>query len=204
MKRLLSIACLLSLLALPAAGGNYLLTIDGKQYELDLDEEQAVQLPGGKSLTVVLAKKDVGTFKTEKFSFDHPSSLEPARTKLQEGLHQTMASTPLGTVVMVQEYDTLDPTSLVEMMVGVMTDDEAKLGRKVERSDAERKLSDGTLLKGRRATYSGEDDQMEVEVFAHGDGSTGVLIITQIDRTNPAEEAQLQDRFWQTLKLNGT
>lgn len=63
-----------------ALAGNYILTIDGKQYELDLGEPTTVTIRGDQKVQLKLEKKDVIVFKTSTFSFSHPSSATPART----------------------------------------------------------------------------------------------------------------------------
>ena len=66
------------------------------------------------------------TFKSENFSFEHPIRLSPSRTDLGGGVFQTMMASPLGTMVMIQEYTAINPSGLIDMMLNELTKEEAQ------------------------------------------------------------------------------
>ena len=109
--RLLSLFVVL-LLSNLALAGNYILVIDGKEYEVDLDEKASIQLPDGKALNVTLKKKAVVTYKTDMYSFDHPNEVTPSRQRLGQGVHQMLVSTAHGTAIIVQDFPGMGPASL--------------------------------------------------------------------------------------------
>src|SRR5687768_9261272 len=98
----------------------YVLTIDGRDTALSLGAEKTVSFKDGQEVKVLLKKKDIVTFEARRFSFAHKSSMAPQRTDLGDGIHQTLLSSSIGTAVIIQEYDDLNPTSLVDVMVKKM------------------------------------------------------------------------------------
>jgi hypothetical protein len=183
-------------------GGNYILTVDGKRYEIDLDAPVRVSLQDGRSVNVELEKKKVATFKTGAFSFDHPSHLAPARTDLGDGVHQTMMTTPSGTVVMIQEYDGMNPSGLVDFMLTELLKEEVQYGYKITKSDARKKLADGRTVTGKRAVSTYRADQWDRYVLCYGARDAGVMIITMFEKASPREDQAMLDLFWKTVSVS--
>ncbi len=190
----------MALTATSAHAENFTLTINGKKFEVDLDTEKVLKV-GGRKLRVKLAKKTVVLFKTVNFSFDHPSRLSPSRTGLGNGIFQTMMASPVGTLVMVQEYTTLDPSGLVDLMVGELTKEEVKYGYKIVKKAISRKLASGARLKGKLVTSTYRSKVIVRQVLTFKARDAGVLLVTQIEKTSPVAEAKIIDTFYKTLKI---
>ncbi len=194
-------AALLWLACGAALAGDYTLSIDGKPYDFELGRLQVIKLADGRSLTVSLNRKDVVTYTGAMFSFDHVSKLSPARKDLKHGVRQTMMISPLGTLILVQEYSSLDPTDLVDTMLNELTKEEAHYGYKITKSDVRRTLPGGTTLSGKAAASSYKDSEIIRQVFTSKSHDAGVLIITQIDKDAPPEDQQMLDLFWKSLSI---
>ena len=95
---------------------NYTLTIGEESYDVSLGKESRIKIDD-RYLTIKLEKKDIFTYTTENFSFQHSMQYSPSKTDLGSDIFQTAMMTPLGTVIMVQEYLSLDPTVLMDLMV---------------------------------------------------------------------------------------
>ena len=197
---LMSIACIVFACG-HAIAGNYVLTIDGKTHEVDLDKQTTIKLSDGKKIQVTLEKKAIVSFGVDDFSFDHPSSVTPSRTDLGDGIHQTMMTTPLGTLVIVQEYANMDPSGLVDMMLNELTKEEKQYGYKITNSPAKIKLSSGKTLTGKKsiATYRGEQTTRHVLCYSLRDA--GVMIVTQVAKDASPKDKSMIDTFWKTLKI---
>ena len=111
-----------------------------------------------------------------------------------------MAS-PVGTLVMVQEYTTLDPSGLVNLMVGELTKEEIKYGYKIVKKDVSRKLSSGARLKGKLVTSTYRAKVIVRQVLTFKAKDAGVLLVTQIEKTSPVAEKKIIDAFYKTLKI---
>ena len=114
-----------------AFAGNYNLTIDGKEVELDLGETVTVTLPSGPAVKVKLEKKEVATFKRDTYSFNHPGSNTPVKATLSEDLEQTMLTTAQGSFLLIQEYSATNPSSSLDLFIKEFTTDDVKAGYNV-------------------------------------------------------------------------
>jgi hypothetical protein len=181
--------------------GDYTLTVDGTGFDIDLGKPRDAKLPDGRSFRVRAAKKPIITFRADAFCFDHPSRLSPSRTGLGEGIFQTVMSSPLGTLVMVQEYTSLDPSGIVDVMLNELLKEELHYGYKITRSEATQALADGTVLTGRKAVSTYKDTEYTRHVLAYSGKDAGILVITMIEKAAPPEDAQILEVFWKTLKV---
>lgn len=188
------------LIAAPALAGNYILTIDGKAQEIDLGQTSTVTLENGQTIEIILDQKEVLTFKTNNFSFDYPSELTPARTDLGDGIYQTMLATPMGSLILVQEYENIDPSSMVDLMLHELTKEEVQYGYKITESK-ETRTANGKEFKGKKAlaTYRGEENTRHV--MTHSDRDAGLLVVTMLDKTAPEKDVKMIDRFWESIAV---
>ena len=195
------ILCCFFIVVNHSSAANYTLTIDGQAYDVDAGKNTTLTLADGKTITINLAKKSILSFATDNFSFEHPQAVTPARTDLGDGIHQTMMTTPLGTLVLVQEYEGMSPGLLVGMMVHELTKEEKDYGYTIETSDTEKTLSSGEKMTGKTvvASYQGEITSRDVLTLSKGRG--GLMIITMHDNETPAEDMRMIETFWQSLKV---
>ncbi|MDM7859434.1 hypothetical protein QTP81_02300 [Alteromonas sp. ASW11-36] len=167
-------------LSLPALAGNYILKIDGKLYEIGLGEQTEVRI-GDKVVSVSLDQKAVLTYSSQYFSFDHPREFVPAKSDLGSGLYQTATMTPLGSVVLVQEYTTMSPVSLLDLMINEITKVERQYGYNITEEPKAITLKDGKVVKGKMVYSKYNDTDIERFIGVYGNRDSGVLIMTQID-----------------------
>ena len=185
-----------------AFAGNYLLSIDGQEFEIELGEETALSLPDGNRVQIKLNKKAIVRFRTYTFSFDHPNEFTPSRTDLGDGIHQTMMSSPVGTLVMVQEYADMDPSTLVDLMVNELTKEEKNYGYEITTVSTTKELTDGTVLAGKKTTTSYRGEKRTLHVLHHAIKDAGVLLITGIDEDATPEDQAMMETFWKSLALS--
>jgi hypothetical protein len=202
----IAVAALLATGAVAAAGsalaGGYVLTVDGKTTELDLDKDVQV-LVDGKSVTVRLQRKELQVFRDSGLSFEHPATVQPTTTDVAEGVRQVMLVSANGNGVILQRYHGIDPTALVDLMIKETTDEEVAAGytRKIEA--ATRTLSDGREIAGKYARTQSKDESWDRFVYARTDGKGGgYLIVTMMEEDRAAPDVAMIDRFWKTLKLD--
>jgi len=194
---------LFSLLMMHMAGAaNYTLTIDGKAYDIDEGKKTAITLADGTTIHVNLAKKSEVSFTTKNFTFMHPSEVSPARSDLGDGIHQTMMTTPLGTLTLIQEYQDLDPSMIIDLMISELTKEERNYGYSIESTPTERQTADGKTLSGKTvtATYRGEVITRDVLTYSARDA--GLLVVTMFDNEAQPEELAMIETFWKTLKIS--
>jgi hypothetical protein len=185
------------------AEGDYTLTINGQAQDLELGKDKVVTLPDGAIITLKVERKEFVTYSRTGFSFEHPGSLAVASRELDRGLWQHFLASPEGTLVMIQTYDDVDTTTLVDLMMGKMTDDDVAAGAAREISADTRTLSNGAVISGKSATLKKPGDDVLVEVLAKKQGAGGAIVMTRIDHaSDSALDAAMIERFWATLKVD--
>lgn len=182
------------------AAENYILEINGRTYDVGLGEEKRVELPGGETLRLNLSMKEYVSFESELYKFSHKSIYKATKTDLGEGIFQTMIITPLGTGVLIQEYTTMNPTMLVDMMLRELTKEEVDYGYAYKEKKITRKVGARTL-KGKQATTTYQDEEWTRAVYAYGTRDAGILVITFMEKDNEKEDKHLVDDLWKTLEL---
>lgn len=180
---------------------NYELMIDGKTYDLNLDEKMEIKDRAGNILTIVLKKKPFNEFSDKFISFQHKSDMSVSSQKLEEGIYQIMSATATGTIIMLQEYADMEPSLLIPMLLNELVKESIEYGYKMTKEEITRKVKSGKILKGLRATlrYKGEESYWEVLAYEKKD--TGVIVMTHIDKEFIKTDKELLDRFWATLKF---
>ena len=199
-KFILSLICCI-LITLNAFGANYELIIDGKTIDIEVGKTQSISIGENQTISVTLKRKEIVTYSTEHLSFRHHSKYQPSRTDLGDGIYQNMFTSPLGTLVLIQEYTSIDPSNLIDMMIKELTKEEAKYGYNIKINKASKVLSDGTKLNGKSAIskYKNEENTKYVLCFQSVD--SGILLITQIDKDNIQSDSEILDLFWKTLQI---
>jgi hypothetical protein len=187
--------------ALAEDSKNYVLSIDGKDYEIGLDGSVVAKTKNGKNITIRLKRKAFSTFTKDVVSFEHRSDLSVAATDIDRDIHQYLTASALGTLIIIQQYDTLNPATLTELMLKQLSADDLATGYTMDKSDFSRTLADGTVMKGLRANLKKKNDDVDLQVLATDSGDGGVIAMTRINRDMGAAEAPIIERFWATLKL---
>ncbi len=183
---------LFTCIAQGAFAGNYILQIGEDAYEISLDEDVLIRIGGG-DFPVRLMQKQVLTYETENFSFEYPRKYSPSKSDLGDGTYQTALMTPLGSLVMVQEYLSLNPSDLIDFMVNEVTKEEREYGYQIESSNTSVTLSDGKVLNGKVITSKYKDSDIKRLVYTYGTKDSGLLILTQLDNeVEPGAEVLIE------------
>lgn len=177
------------------------LTIDGVVVDIDPGEDVDVTLPGGKTSKVRIDRNDFATFSGATFSFVHPSNISITKSDLSDSITQYLMASALGTIVLVQEYDQMNPVSLNQLMLQEMTRESVQAGGTLTQEPTTRKLADGKELTGVKATVKTRTDSADFEIVGFGLADQGLLFITRIGDQDVATEKPLIDKFWENLKV---
>ncbi|HAV14627.1 MAG TPA: hypothetical protein DCX06_14215 [Opitutae bacterium] len=196
---LFSTSLLASALSMQAA--NYSLFIGDKEMDLHLNEEVRYTTEGGEELTIKVTQKEYVTFNSDFFSIKHKNLLQPAKTDLGDGIQQTMLMSPLGCGVLVQEYKSMDPSALIDLMAHELTKEEVSYGYKKEEETGERKIGEHTL-NGKVVYTRYNDEEWKREFYAYGSNDKGVLIVTMVEKEEYETDGYIIEDFWKTLTLS--
>lgn len=189
------------LLAAAANAGGYVLDIAGKQAELDLDQDTQITLDDGRQVKVRLVRKAEQTFRDRGMSFDHPATVQPTASDVDKRVRQIMMVSANGNGVLVQRYEGVDPTALIDIMVSEMTDEEVAAGYQRKISAASRTLADGSELKGKLARTESSGESWDRYILATGGSKGGYLVISMMEDSREAADVAMLQKFWKSLKL---
>lgn len=182
------------------AAEDYVLTVNGKTYDVGLDSTKELTLPNGEVLKVELKMKEELQYDRPYFSFKHSSKFRPSTSDLGDGVHQTVLTTPEGTGIFIQEYSNVDPTFLVEAMLNELTKEEVQYGYMYKDSKVSKSV--GKLeAKGKQAITTHRDNRWVREVYVIAGRDRGLLIFTQIETVGTAKEQPVIDKFWESLAV---
>lgn len=180
---------------------NYEISINGKSHDIDLKETLEVKLKDGTKLAIVLTKKEFAVFSDKFVSFEHRGDTGVSSQDLGSGITQLMSATATGTLMMIQEYQTLDPSGLVAMLMNELTKEAVQYGHEKLEKPIERTLASGVVLKGVQATLTYKGDESYWEVLAYAKKDTGIIVATHIDKEFLKKEKSVLERFWRTLNV---
>lgn len=190
-------------LAVPAAvagSKNFVITVDGSDAAIGLDEPIRVKTSDGKEIEVLLRKSDIGTYSDGMVEFQHAGAYSVTSTEVDKGIRQHMVATARGTVLLVQEYDNLDPSSLTTLMLTELTKEDVKAGGQLSQEQSSRPLVGGKTMQGVKAQVVKPSGTVKVEVMTYGADSKGIIAVTRIEDFGSSDQPLLDD-FWATLSV---
>ena len=203
-KVLLMTACMTAF-GLPeqaVAEADHTLSIDGTVIDLPMNEDVVATLKDGRSVTLRLALKPLLSYTAKGVRFQYPSGMSVSSREIDPGITQHMVATATGTLLILQTYDDIDTTTLVDLMTGKMTDDDVAAGATRDTQPHSRRLADGTDITGTLTHLKATRDDVLVEVLAKRQGKGGALLITRHDRLSSPEDNKLIDIFWRSVQLD--
>jgi hypothetical protein len=180
---------------------NFILIVDGKNYELNPGDKLNAKSKAGKSISIELKRKEFATFVNGALQFEYRGDLSVASTNIDTDIHQHLVASALGTLLIVQQYDKINPAMLTEFMLKQMTDGDVAAAAKLESTPYSMKLIDGTEMKGVKASIKSEKDDVSMQVLAADTGVGGVMAISRINNDMGKNDQPIIDRFWSTLKV---
>ena len=201
MKTQILIASLLLSLTGVLFAGDYIISINGRSAEIDLNKKMKFKDAAGKELVVLLKQKEFLEFKADLFSMQHKNTMKPSRSDLGDGIMQTMMTTSLGTAIIIQEYMGMNPELMIDLMLKEITKEEVEYGYKYKERKIVKKV-DGKQVRGKQAITSYSDGEWTRSVMAYGSKDKGVLIVTMIEKDQYKNEKHIISDFWKKLRLN--
>ncbi len=205
MKRLFFTLTLCLALAVPASADtaykNYQLIIDGKTYDVNLNEEIELKDASGRFHKVLLKQKKYKEYVDPYIRFQHRNDMSVSFSDQGNGVQQLVAATATGTLVMVQEISGVAPEFLVPLLLNELTKESVAFGYKMKQEKILRKAASGETLAGLKATLTYGNEETYWEVVSYGRNNTGVVVITSIDKEYKDKDSQVHRRFWKTLNI---
>ncbi len=198
-KILLALTILYSMPVL--AQEDFIIHLNDTVLSVELDKPYQLNVKGTK-LNFTISSKDTLTYNSQSYRFLYPKAFRVSNTKIDVGIEQISILTAEGSGILIQQYQTLNPTSLNEMMLTEMTKESISYGFVSTRSTYKRKLKSGQEVEVTRAVLRYNDDVNIYEITSIGKKDAGILVVTmKMDDESNTEGQQLIDLMWQSLML---
>ncbi len=204
MNKIIILLAMITILPCHAFGQNvpnYEISINGETYDISLGRDYQIKSNSGEKLHFRVNKKALMTYKNGYISFQHKSDLAISSTDLGNGIRQIMTNTAVGTLVLIQEYSTMNPTAMVNLMLQELTKEQINYGYKMQKETHSKALKNGTKLRGLKATLKYNEEEEYWTVTAYGKKDKGLLVITKIDKEYLSTEKNIIDLMWETLQI---
>jgi len=196
------IAALIFIVSLPLySEGNYEVIINGKKYNADLGKEYNIKTPKGEKIKLKILKKSKVKYEDNFISFYYKGNSSISSTDVSSNIKQIMTSTALGTLILIQEYTTMNPAAIGEIMLQELVKEELNYGYKMKKTSIQKTLKDGMVLKGLNAELTYKSEKKNYNILTYGKKDSGLIIITSIDMEYIDKDSDLIDLFWNTLKI---
>jgi hypothetical protein len=180
---------------------DFMLTVDGQALSINAGETVIAKTRDGAEVQIRLARRPFSAFRGSRLTFEYPSGLSVASTAIEKDVQQHVLTTATGSVIIVQEYATIDPSPFVQLVLNRVAKDDVATGGKLTTEPAIRALPSQEQLIGLKAKISKKDEAVALEVVTIGKARQGVMIITRIASDNAAADQPVIDRLWSSLKL---
>jgi hypothetical protein len=167
-----------------------------------LDTSYTIDVNGTK-LKFRITSKDTLTYTNSFYSFLYPKAFKVSNSNIDIGIDQTSILTAEGSGILIQKYESINPTSLNEFILKEMTKESISYGFKSTRSTYKRKLKSGQEIEVTKAVLRYKDDVNIYEVASIGKKDAGLIVVTmKMDEDVNSQGQRVIDLMWQSLKVN--
>jgi len=180
---------------------NYIIEIDGDTMHVSLDEIAAFKSRDGQTHKVKISRKEFLNYNNRSITFNYPSQYSVSSTKIDEDVEQILLMTATGNGLMIQVYGSVNPELMIDLMLNEVTQDDISAGYKQTVTEVQKTISDGTVLKGKKAVLKLDSDTEEFVCFANGKRKRGVMIMEIRNDIEDADAVKMFEVFWKSLGI---
>lgn len=181
---------------------NHTITINGETFEYTLGTHFEYDATKKGPISIRVDQKPMQTYNDGVIRFQYGINFPVSETLLDEGVKQISSISSSGLGVFIQEYEGIDPSLLIDLMLNEVTKESVEYGYSQLISPVEITSKDGKLLTGKKAVleYQGMTDEWTVVTYAWKDA--GVLIVSMAtDVTNTNKSSDYIDSFFNSLEI---
>ena len=180
---------------------DFVIRLNDTLINIELDKGYIIDVNGNK-LKFSLKLKDTLTYTNTFYIFLYPKAFKVSNTTIDVGIDQASILTAEGSGILIQKYETLNPTSLNEIMLQELTKESISYGFESKRSTYKRKLKSGQEIEVTKAVLSYKDEVNVYEVASIGKKDAGLVIVTmKMDEQTATQGQKVIDLMWQSLTV---
>lgn len=202
MKKIVSSLVGLGLLCGGLFAEDYIVKIGNKDISISSGEVKKVKI-GNRLLDVSIVKSKYQLYKSKYVNFKHLNRMNPTHQNLMDGLDQTMMSTALGSVILIQEYNMEVPNNMVNIMKTELNKTNAANIKVTANKDFSQRLIDGKVMKGIAYEHiTSGHVTAKVKILTYKRNGKSVLV-AELDNNSPELDDKdykpMSETFWNSL-----
>lgn len=179
---------------------DYVIKINDAAFSVGIDKEKDITI-NGKTVKILLTQKDTLTYTDPFYSFKYLKGYSFSTTLIEENVHQLTILSAEGSGFIIQKYETINPSSLLDFMLNEITKENIDYGYKMTKTNETKKLVTSQELVTKRARLTYNDDVMNYEIATLGSKDKGFVIITILtDDDVNSKGRKLIDLMWRSLR----
>jgi len=180
---------------------DYVMRLNDTLINVVLDKPYNIDLKGTK-FRFIVSSKDTLTYSSSFFSFLYPKTFKVTDTKVENGIEQASILSPEGSGLIIQKYETMNPTTLNELFLSELTKESISYGFISKRTTYKRKLKSGQEVEITRATLRYKEEVNVYEVASIGKKDAGLMILTiSLGEGKFPEGQKVIDLMWNSLAV---
>lgn len=197
---LITIAILISAEAI--CQEDYIIQVDDSSIPVALDKPYSFTV-NGKKVNFKITQKDTLTYNDSFYSFLYPKGFKLSNTRIDEGVEQNSILTAEGSGLLIQKYETINPTTLNDLMLSEMTKESISYGYEEKRTNYKKLLKSGHEMVVTKSVLRYKDEVNIFEIASIGKKDAGVLIVTmRMDEDANSQGQKIIDLMWKSIKIN--
>jgi len=170
---------------------NHTITINGETFEYTLGTQFNYESKKKGTINIRVDQKPMQTYNDGIIQFQYGINFPVSETLLDEGVKQISSISSSGLGVFIQEYESIDPSLMLDLMLNEVTKESVEYGYSQTVTPVEIISKNGKKLTGKKAIleYQGMTDEWTVVTYSWKDA--GVLIVsmaTDVDNTNKSSD----------------
>jgi hypothetical protein len=178
---------------------DYTLQINDSSFDVSLDKEYSTFI-NDKKVTFKLKQKDILTHSNNLYIFQHSKDVKISKKEIDAGIEQISILTAEGSGLLIQQYQTMNPTLLNELMLKEMTKESINYGFKETKSTYKKVLKSGQIIDITKSVLKYKDEVNIYEIASIGKKDEGILIVTiRLDEDKNTQGQSIIDLMWESL-----
>jgi len=179
---------------------DYIIHFNDTSILVALDKQYSLMV-NGKQLDFKVAQKDTLTYTDNLYSFQYLKGFKVSTSKLDVGIEQLSLLTAEGSGLLIQRYESINPTSLNELMLSELTKESISYGYESKRTSYKKVLKSGHEIEITKAVLRYKDEVNIYEIASIGKKDAGIMIVTiRMDENDNSQGQNLIDLMWKSIK----
>ncbi len=181
---------------------DYIVQLNDTSMSIALDKHYNIMI-NGKPQKFKVMQKDTLTHTDNLYSFQYLKGFKVSNSKLGAGIEQLSLLTAEGAGLIIQRYESINPTSLNELMLTELTKESISYGYESKRSYYKKALKSGHEIDVTKALLRYKDEVNIYEIASIGKKDAGIIIVTiRMDESENSQGKKLIELMWKSIKPN--